>query len=173
MINKLYISMTMDGYIATKEHSLNYLNKYMDNQELSNSYTKMISKVDCIVIGRNSYDYIMNETNGHWPYELETYVLTTRKISTSLSTLHSFNGTIEDLNIHLKNKNFTYIWIVGGSNIVKEYINNDLLDEIELSILPETLNDGVKLFNHVNEKNWQVKLVEQFDSIVNITYTKK
>lgn len=38
------------------------------------------------------------------------------------------------------------IWLVGGANIVKEFLKNNLVDEFIITVFPTLLGEGISLF---------------------------
>ena len=63
----LYIAQSIDGYIATKEDSVDWLFKF--EGEGDNGYSAFYEKVDTVLIGKRTYDWIMENTEGKFPYE--------------------------------------------------------------------------------------------------------
>lgn len=54
----LYISMSLDGYIATKDNSLEFLS--MVGQEGEDyGYTDFVKSVDSVIIGRKTYEKVI------------------------------------------------------------------------------------------------------------------
>ncbi len=61
----VYIATSLDGYIATKDESLDWLFKV--EGEGDNGYSEFYDTIDTIVLGRRTYDWIMNEEKGNFP----------------------------------------------------------------------------------------------------------
>ena len=69
----LYIASSLDGYIATEEHSLDWL--FAVEGEGDNGISKFYETVDSILMGRVTYDWIMDYEKGEFPYKgKECYV---------------------------------------------------------------------------------------------------
>ena len=51
----------------------------------------------------------------------------------------------------LKEANGKHIWLVGGGEINKTLLNNDLIDEIILTIKPVILGEGIPMFSSGTE----------------------
>ncbi|MDK2807895.1 MAG: hypothetical protein PWP24_629 [Clostridiales bacterium] len=74
----LYIASSLDGYIATKDHQLDWL--FSVEGEGDNGYSAFYDTVDTILIGRVTYDWIMEHENGAFPYQgKECYVFSRAK----------------------------------------------------------------------------------------------
>ncbi|WP_243156519.1 hypothetical protein [Clostridium sp. C8-1-8] len=63
----LYIATSLDGYIATEDDSLEWLFKI--EGEGDNGYSEFYNTVDTILIGRRTYDWIIEEEKGNFPYK--------------------------------------------------------------------------------------------------------
>ncbi|HET55628.1 MAG TPA: hypothetical protein ENN33_10485 [Ignavibacteria bacterium] len=55
--------------------------------------------------------------------------------------------------------------------VYTEFINNKLIDEIIISIIPLVLGDGIKLFQNAVQTRLSLKNISKYDSgLVQITY---
>ena len=69
----LFIAQSLDGYIATKEESLEWLFKV--EGEGDNGYSEFLATIDTIFMGKRTYDWLMTEVKGDFPYkEQQCYV---------------------------------------------------------------------------------------------------
>ena len=74
----LYIGISLDGYIATKEESLEWLLNTQGSGD--NGFGEFYNTVETIIMGRRTYDWIMAQENGQFPYigrECYVFVLKT------------------------------------------------------------------------------------------------
>ena len=71
----LYIAISLDGYIAKKDGSVDWLSSFEEDY----GYEKFISSIDTIIMGSKTYQQVL--TFGEWPYKgLKTYVFTHQKL---------------------------------------------------------------------------------------------
>ena len=81
--------------------------------------------------------------------------------TTSYITTHLYSGDLRELVERIKseipeNKD---ICVFGGGDIITQFIDQDLMDELGLSIIPIILGDGVPFFKRI--KDWKkLELVE-------------
>ncbi|WP_228256796.1 dihydrofolate reductase family protein [Acinetobacter sp. WCHAc060033] len=61
---KGYIATSADGYIATKDGSVEFLTPY---QAIDCGYNDFIQEIDIVVMGRKTYEVICS-FGGEWPY---------------------------------------------------------------------------------------------------------
>lgn len=66
----MFIAMSLDGFIATEDEQLDWL--YSVEGEGDNGYGKFMEQVDCVLIGRKTYDWIRRESPNEFPYKDQT-----------------------------------------------------------------------------------------------------
>ena len=75
----VYIGISLDGYIATKDDSLEWLLNTQGSGD--NGFGEFYDTVETIIMGKRTYDWIMNQENGRFPYVgKECFVYTTRTL---------------------------------------------------------------------------------------------
>jgi dihydrofolate reductase len=144
----LYIAASLDGYIAAKDDSLDWL--FEVEGEGDNGYGDFIKDIDCIILGRRTYDWIIEKEKDNFPYKKEKcYVFTNRK-----EQLKYVEVVNDDLKTFIKKTRNEYknIWIVGGGEIIKQYLELDEIDEFRITIAPVILGSGISLFHEINKK---------------------
>ncbi|NOQ26382.1 MAG: dihydrofolate reductase [Bacteroidales bacterium] len=142
----LYISMSLDGFIATKDDDLSWLST-VEKEGEDYGYKKFIDTIDTYIVGRATYDVILKLTGGVFPQaeQFKCYVITREKRK-SENGVSFYNGNIEVLINELKNKDGKNIYCDGGGQIVNLLMNKNLIDEYIVSIIPIILGDGKRLF---------------------------
>ena len=151
----LFIACSLDGFIAREDGEIDWLFTDQDY-----GYAEFIRNVDAILMGRKTYEQCL--TFGDWPYPgKECFVFTHGKIDDS--RIHvSTNPVLTTRGlIHKPGKD---IWIVGGSEIVKELLNAQLTDELVISIHPIILGAGIPLFKQINETRLKLIDVIKFET---------
>ncbi|WP_099205575.1 dihydrofolate reductase family protein [Scatolibacter rhodanostii] len=165
----LYIAASLDGYIATKDENLDWL--FAVEGEGDNGYSSFYQTIDTILIGRTTYDWIIKQENGNFPYQgKECYVFS----STPKEDTEHVRFICKDiipLIKDLKARNGKKIWLVGGGKLVDTFLKEKLVDEIILNIAPKLLGDGIPLF-HKNdfESSLVLKQTRQFNQFIELSY---
>lgn len=73
MAVKLFIAQTLDGYIADKQDSLDWLMAV--EGEGDNGISRFLSSVDIVIMGSRTYQWLLDQKLETWPYEDKmTYV---------------------------------------------------------------------------------------------------
>ena len=171
----LYISQSLDGFIATNEDDLSWLS-IVEKEGLDYGYNQILERCDTYLVGRKTYDVILNLTGGDFPQAklFDCYVIT-RQGRKAENGVIFYTGIIEDLIHELKSKPGKDIYCDGGGQIVKMLLDKNLIDEFIISIIPTILGDGKRLFiGGSTPQNIELKETERFETgVVQLRYNKK
>ena len=172
----LYIAKSLDGYIARKDGSLDWLTSIPNPKVGDYGYQALLDKIDTLVMGRKSYEELL-KFGIEWPYEsYQTYVVSSNSnypISTPQTTL--IGSEIVDLIKSVKTKNEKDIWLVGGGELNSLLIKNQLVDHLHLTIVPRMIGDGIPLFSpHSVSSDWELVRTQVFETgLVNLEWNFK
>jgi dihydrofolate reductase len=159
----LYIATTLDGKIARKDGSLDWLFALANPNQIDHGYSKFIESIGTTIMGKNTY------------IGIDSYIAT-RDIAFNVSTpeTHVISSNIPDLIKKIKGQNQKDIWLIGGGQLITYFLNNDLLDRMILTLIPVLIGEGISLFpDNPKESKWILSNVEKFETgIVNLTYDK-
>ncbi|WP_302133298.1 dihydrofolate reductase family protein [Thomasclavelia spiroformis] len=171
----LYIAMSLDGFIASKDGKVNWLHGQNDDEENIDTYSSFIKDVDTVIMGWNTYYQVKNELSpDNWVYDsLTSYIITHRKLD-STNNINFVQKNSSELVKDLKQKNDKSIWICGGAKIIQPLIQDNLIDEYYISVIPTILGDGIKLFEPVsNELKLKLKSTQSYNGITELIYTRR
>ena len=168
----LYIAMSVDGYIADNNGSVNWLNQ---NEEYVDTYSSFINNIDTVIMGWNTYHQIITELSPTtWVYSnLMSYIITHKNI-TSTEQIIFYNENPCNLVKHLLEQSGKNIWICGGANIVQQLMKQNLIDIYYISIIPTILGSGIRLFESINNYiNLHLLKTQNNNGVVELIYVKK
>lgn len=172
---KLFIAMSVDGYIADKNGGVAFLQGHEDRLENESTYSEFIKKIDTVLMGWNTYNQIITELSpDNWVYDnLLTYVFTHREQQDSDKIIFT-SDNLEELIEKLKGVEGKDIWICGGADLVQQAISSDVIDEYLISIIPTILGNGIKLFSQ-NDAEHKLKLINTItnNGIVELNYIRR
>lgn len=165
---KLFIASTLDGYIATAEHSLDWL--FNVDGEGDNGFSKFYETIDTIIMGRVTYDWIMAHEN-EFPYKDKKCYVFSRTNKKDNDDVTFIKGYVAQFTNEIKKEDGKNIWIVGGAELLVNFIKEKLVDEIIVTIAPVLLGNGIPLFKH-NDIQTLLKLkgINQYNQFVELSY---
>ena len=144
MTTHYYTATSLDGYIATTDHSLDWLLKQDFDENGLMAYPEFIKGVGALAMGASTYEWVMRNENGVWGYEQPTWVFTHRSLETPESA--EVNLTQDDVrDVHSAMTTAADgkdLWIVGGGDLAGQFADAGLLDEVWLQYAPVTLGGG-------------------------------
>lgn len=173
---KLYIAVSLDGYIATPDGGIEWLNEIPNPTHEDHGYNALLASVDTVLMGGRTYHEIIG-FGVPWPYkDKQTYVVSRK--NTNVTPDEKVEFITEDIyrNIAaLKEQAGKNIWLVGGGELTTMLLNHDLIDEMQIAIVPVVLGAGLPLFpNKPKESKWKLTDSKSFSTgLVLLTYTKK
>ena len=159
----LYIAASLDGYISMPNDDLSFLD--MVHQEGEDyGYSNFIKDVDTVILGRRTYDWVMNQVAEFPHADKETYVMT-RNERPNQENINFYTGDLKNLVSTLKGREGKKIFCDGGAEIVNELLREKLFDELIISVIPVLLGNGIKLFQDGRpEENLELISARSFDS---------
>lgn len=149
----LLIATSLDGYIATKDDSLDWLFKV--EGEGDNGISEFYETVDTILMGRKTYDWIITHMTEEFPYKNKECYVFSRQENEDTEDVKFIKEDIIDFTNKLKNEEGKNIWIVGGGDLLHSFIKEKLVDEFIITIAPTIIGEGVPLFK---EDEYQLEL---------------
>lgn len=168
----LYIAASLDGYIATEDESLDWL--FEVEGEGDNGSSEFFDTVDAVVMGRRTYDWVMNEEDGGFPYEDKQCYVFTRKPMENTEFVTFVNEEPEAFVERLKIQSGKDIWMVGGGELLHSFLEKGLIDEYIVTIAPVLLGKGIPLFKEGDyETKLSLKRTRTFNQFVELHYELK
>jgi dihydrofolate reductase len=171
---QLFIATTIDGFIARENGSLDWLFELPTHTD--HGYNNFIKGIDTVVLGRKTYDDLLG-LGVEWPYgNCESYVVT-KDSNFRVSTINTFvlNNLNKATMEGVRRKSSANVWVVGGGEVITQFLNCDEIDEMILSIIPVMLGKGIRLFpGEPKECKFELIYSESFDTgVVNLCYRRK
>ncbi len=173
----IHMVSSLDGFIAKRDGSVSWLQSndtYENGITLTNEDIEAyLEKIDCYVMGSKTYEHAVELG---WPYgNKPVFVLTNRALKTNKKNVEFYSEDLSHLiNEYLKPR-YKNIWMVGGAMLTKEFIRQNLADEIIISFIPILLGEGTLFFDHIRqEQNLHLKDIAAYkDGMVELTYEIK
>lgn len=166
----LYIASSLDGYIARKDHSIDWLFTDQDY-----GYKEFYTSIDTALMGRKTYDEMLKMEGGNFIPDKQVYVFSQKIDKAVYANYDVVKSDMAGFTRSLLKKPGKDIWLVGGGEIIKIFLENKLIDEIINSIHPALIGSGIPLFPPGNYSvNLEVAECIKFNSgLVQLKYVVK
>ena len=140
----LYIAMSLDGFIAKSDGDISFLSQVEQEGE-DYGYSAFTETVDTIILGRKTYDKILSMGFDAYYGDRSAFVLT-RSPHPGTDKITFYSGSLPELISSLKGQTGKHIYCDGGAKTVNRLLQDKLIDELIISIIPVLLGDGIRLF---------------------------
>ncbi|MHA2025841.1 MAG: dihydrofolate reductase family protein [Candidatus Thorarchaeota archaeon] len=152
MTNYVYIAVSLDGFIATREGNLDWLTEIPNPENTDFGFAEFMKNIDAIVMGRKTFEKVL--TFGTWPYTKPVFVPSSRKITIPKNLddkVKPITGTPKKIVKQLRNLGHQNLYIDGGVTI-QGFLEQDLIDEMIITRVSILLGDGIPLFGKLTQK---------------------
>lgn len=148
---KLYTVISIDGYIALPDGDLDWMTEYPHLEQLNYGYQKFLSEIDTIIMGGQTYRNFLCQ-DIIWPYtDKTTYIISRNPIEDKKeNNIYGITGNIIEEVAKIKNGKGNDIGLLGGGELTKFFLQNNLINGMIISTVPILLGDGMLLFPPFN-----------------------
>ncbi|MFI6869301.1 dihydrofolate reductase family protein [Nocardia sp. NPDC050406] len=141
-----YTATSLDGFIATADHSLDWLLTRESDADGPMGYNTFFTNIGAIAMGASTYQWVLEHDEG-WAYPMPAWVFTHREFPEFPDRDVRVTSDPADV-VHkhmVEAAGGKDIWIVGGGDLAGQFADHGLLDEVIVSIAPVTLGSGAPL----------------------------
>ena len=169
----VFCGISVDGFLARRDHAIDFLDT--PDQE-PHGYDEFIGSVDVIVIGLNTYNFVVSY--GQWVYgKKPVVVLSTRPIDFSWikdGVVEQMAGEPAGLVTQLEARGFRHAYIDGGVTI-QRFLAAGFIDRMIITKVPVLIGSGMPLFGplphdiplrHIASRTFKVGLVQDEYEVV-------
>ncbi|WP_291142195.1 dihydrofolate reductase family protein [Flavobacterium sp. UBA7680] len=172
----LNLAVTLDGFIEGPNGEIDWC--IMDDDM---NFDAFIDSIDTMFYGRVSYDawgnFQPDDNTSQVEKEMWKSIHSKNKFVFSSQNRNDENAVFISSDIankvaEIKNQGGKDIWLYGGANLIKTFINLNLIDVYKISVHPVALGSGKPLFENLSERVG-LKLIDTrvFKSgVVELTY---
>lgn len=170
----LYIATSLDGYIATPDGGIGWLMEF-DSEAEDYGCQEFFDRLGALVIGGKTYRQVLGFEE--WPYSgVITYVITRQEnVELPDESVVPYSGEMAALVDHLRQTIEKDIWLVGGGELNAIFLQEGLIDEYIISVMPLLLGDGIPLVHGI-EKLTNLTLTNSKvypNGVVQLQYTNR
>jgi len=137
------VASSLDGYIARPDGSLDFLHLRPSNYSMG----PFFKTIDLGLMGRKTYEAGVRMSGG----KFESHGLRCYIFSRSLPEGER-NGAVfvreepKRFVEELRKKKGKDVWLMGGGELTREFLKEDLVDELYLGMVPVLVGEGIPLF---------------------------
>jgi dihydrofolate reductase len=138
----LGLGVSLDGYIARPDGSVDFLFMPKDY-----SMAPFFKTVDTAFMGRKTYEAGLRMSGGKFSnYGLTCYVLSRTLEPGELPGVTIVNTPPKLFVESLRKQKGKNIWHMGGGELARAFLQDDLIDELYLGVVPKLIGEGIPLF---------------------------
>ncbi len=140
----LFIASSLDNYIARENGGIDWLFSHGNY-----GYKEFYDSIDTVLMGRKTYETAL-KLGEHFSGK-DCYVFSRSENGSNEENIH-FESDPVRLTKRLIVEQGRGIFLEGGGEMISVFLNENLIDEIILSIHPTILGSGIPLFGSVKKQ---------------------
>lgn len=147
MTTHYYTASSLDGFIATDDHSLDWLLRQDIDEDGPMAYPAFEKTIGALAMGASTYEWVMRHEGGKWGYTQPTWVFTHRELEIpSGADVRLTSEPIDAVHAEMvAAAGGADLWVVGGGDLAGQFADAGLLDEVWVQFAPVTLGSGAPL----------------------------
>jgi dihydrofolate reductase len=134
------LGISLDGYIARLDGSVNFL--FMPKDYSMGPFFKTI---DTAILGRKTYDDGL-KMGGSFTGSIKYYVFSKTQPPGERNHVTFTNESPSAVIAEIRKKPGKNIWLMGGGELIREFLKEDLVDELYIGVVPILIGEGIPLF---------------------------
>jgi dihydrofolate reductase len=135
----LGLGISLDGYIARPDGAVDFLFMPKDY-----SMGPFFASIDTTLMGRKTYEVALRM--GGAGSSMPTYVFSRTLPPGECGGFVFVDEAPSSLVVRLRSRGGKNIWLMGGGELARHFLIEDLVDELYLGIVPVLLGAGIPLF---------------------------
>ena len=146
----LHLATSLDGFIADENGGVDWLNDFPAPGE-DYGMTDFFKSCGTAIMGSKTYEQALSF--GSWFEGMEELIFTSRELPGFKNEPIKFiKGDPVPIVEELRNKEKDS-WLVGGGNLISQFINKHLIDEFVITVVPRLLGKGLPLCPSIDQVN--------------------
>jgi len=138
----VYIAMSLDGFIARRDGSIDWLS-IVERAGEDYGYRRFHDSIDTVIVGRNTYSQVLGF--GVWPFARKRCVVMTHSPPVSRHGEEFFDGPPIELVTSLAADGARHAYVDGGA-VIQQFLRAGLVSDLTVSVIPTLLGQGIRLF---------------------------
>ncbi len=157
MASIFYTASSLDGFLATTDHSLEWLFRQDFDMDGPMAYPAFIERIGALVMGASTYRWLLDHQDV-WEYTQPTWVFTHQDLpipdGADVRITHGeIAAVFPQIQASAGDKD---VWVMGGGDLAGQFADAGFLDEVWVQFAPVTLGEGQPLL----PRDLQLELAE-------------
>jgi dihydrofolate reductase len=131
------VAMSLDGFIAGPNGEIDWI-----TPDPGVDFATIYAGFDAALLGRRTYELTRQPGAPPWPPGWEIYVVS-RTLRSADPAVHIVGAEVESVVRGLRAGAGRDIWLFGGGELAASLLAMDLVDVIEVAVMPVVLGAGV------------------------------
>ncbi len=164
-----YGCVTLDGYLADKNHGLSWLHETGSPEETD--CDRFYQAMDVAIMGRRTFEEVARLEDAASVYPpTENYVFTHAGSLPHKGFIPVGGDVAEFVSGLGPDKN---IWIIGGNTILAPLLERDTVDHLIVQVAPVLLGEGIPLFTQKEgQMRFRLDEVKRYGQFAELIYSR-
>lgn len=143
----LSAAVTLDGYIARPDGSFDFIPPPDAQQGGDDALVELFARIDVVAMGRKTLDDVRKHAGADPPKgDWKTYIFSRKESPGDRDGLTWVNDSPADFVQKLRQEPGDDVFLMGGGELTRAFLEADLVDELLLGVLPLLLGEGIQFF---------------------------
>ncbi|MCP3033065.1 dihydrofolate reductase family protein [Halobacillus sp. A1] len=161
----LGMTISLDGYINDSKGSVGRLYQDLDELRHSEVLKESIRNTGAVVMGRNTYEMTTDPDlyADNYEYQAPIFVLCKKepqkhpKENEELTFTFVTQGIEHAIAQAKEAAGNKVVTVIGGAITAQQCLKAELVDELQIDIMPVLLCGGIKMFEHIGEEQIELE----------------
>ncbi|HKV62327.1 MAG TPA: dihydrofolate reductase family protein [Candidatus Acidoferrum sp.] len=137
----LGLGISLDGYIARPDGAVDFLFMPKDY-----SMGPFFATIDTAILGRKTYDDALKMGGSFGDSKMKSYVFSHSQPPGERSGVTFVNEPPKSFVERLRKQRGKNIWLMGGGELARDFLKDDVVDELYIGVVPVLIGEGRPLF---------------------------
>ena len=134
------VAASLDGFIAGPNGEIDWI-----VPDPTVDFASLYASVDTVLLGRRTYELTLQPGAPPWPAGWRVFVFSRTLEASEHPAVHVVSTDVASTVSRLRAEPGRDIWLFGGGSLCASLLAADLVDQIEVAIMPVLLGGGVPL----------------------------
>lgn len=159
--------MSLDGYIAGPNGEIDWI-----VADPSVDFRAIYADFDAAILGRRTFELTQQPGAPPWPAGWQIYVVSRTLRPADARGVHLINNDVQSAVAALREMPGRDIWLFGGGALAASLLSMELVDTIDVAVMPVVLGEGVRFIEQGGRRTRLTlrQLRKSIEGIVHLQY---